>query len=509
MYLINGLISIPKISVTSDEGSHIDYGLRFIQGDPNRYNAEKDNSKMPINILNTLPRVVEQLANTNLEKTDYGHSDAVNGRYITLLFSVLTILLIFIWATDLFGVNAGLFAAFLFSWCPNNLAAATLSTTDAYSSFFLTATLYFFYKYCNNINTRNFIYFSIFIALSQLAKQSLFHLYPLCLLSLIGYFIYNKTSINYKLVGTSVLIFGAINFLILNAGFLFNKMFIPIGQYHFMSNAFLDIQHTLPKNWVVPFTKAFVDGLDMVKYYNQIGGGRTGIIESSFGNVTILNHSSTGGSFWYFYFVSIWFKTPIPYFILFISALSISYRNKFANFKNSLFFLLLPAAYFIFTLNFFYNTQCGIRHIIFIYPLLIIFSSQLIIYLHSKWIKVATTLLCLWLIISVTIYKENCFAYTNEFILNKTYAYKKVGASNLNIGQAKYILRNYLNKNPSVTVAPVTPSIGTFVVSVDNYLNIWNDDKNKWLKNIEPIASIANGVYLIIKVTPQKLADVK
>jgi hypothetical protein len=44
--------------------------------------------------------------------------------------------------------------------------------------------------------------------------------------------------------------------------------------------------------------KPFVTGLDMAKYYDQIGGGYDGI--SSFGKVTILNNETTGGSFWYY-----------------------------------------------------------------------------------------------------------------------------------------------------------------------------------------------------------------
>ncbi|MBL0146738.1 MAG: glycosyltransferase family 39 protein [Chitinophagaceae bacterium] len=238
VYLINGIVIIPKLSITSDEGSHLDYGLRFIQGDPNRYLAEKDNSKMPINVLNTIPRVFEQLSNKNLHKADGGDGDVLNGRYVTLFFSVLSILLIFVWASDLYGKNAGVFAAFLFSWCPNNLAAATLTTTDAYATFFFTATLYCLYKWCKSSTVKNLVYFSIFIALSQLAKQSLFHLYPLCAMLVIGYAFYKKSKPNYTSLTKGLLIFGAINFIILNAGFLFNKMFVPLGDYHFMSNMF-------------------------------------------------------------------------------------------------------------------------------------------------------------------------------------------------------------------------------------------------------------------------------
>ena len=53
----------------------------------------------------------------------------------------------------------------------------------------------------------------------------------------------------------------------------------------------------------------------MAKYYDQVGGGVEGT--SSFGKPTILGQARTGGSFWYYYFVALFFKTPVTYIVLF------------------------------------------------------------------------------------------------------------------------------------------------------------------------------------------------
>jgi hypothetical protein len=96
-----------------------------------------------------------------------------------------------------------------------------------------------------------------------------------------------------------------------------------------------------------------------------------------------------------------------------------------------------------------YNTQCGIRHIIFIYPLLFIFCGIIFKYAKEKRELMFIIGLCLWLLMSVGQYFNNYYPYTNEFIGDKKNAYRYVGASNLNFGQAGYLVKDYLQKHPA------------------------------------------------------------
>jgi hypothetical protein len=500
-YLFNGIYSIHHLSITFDEGRHYSYGKRVIKGDPERYNSEQDNSKMPISAINTLPRVAEQIYFKGLVKKDNGRSDIVNGRYITLLFSVLTILLVYKWARQLYGPTAGLFAAVLMSICPNNLANAVLVTTDAYSSFFLLACMYFFWRFCNSSSVKDFIWLSAALAVSQLAKQSLAHVYIIVLTGFIIYWLASDQKVNWPIVLKNTLLMIVIGWLIINAGFLFYKPFMQLGDYHFMSHFFLQLHQILPAHLPVPMSKAFITGLDMAKYYDEIGGGRTGTPESSFGNVNILGQSRTGGGFWYYYFVSFFYKTPIPVLILMVWTFYYFVRktNKRSFFKNEL-FLFLPVVYFLVLFNFFYNTQCGIRHIIFIYPLLFIFISGLVRYITSVKQKFLLFLSSLYLVISVLFYYKNYFAYTNEFIVNKTNGYRIVGSSNINFNQGYFYLKEYLKEHPEVRYAPATAEHGKFVVMLDEFLDVWNTHKYSWLSNYQPSDNVANGCYLIFDI---------
>ena len=504
-YLFNGTVYIRSQSITSDEGSFVDYAIRYLKGSPERIYPITDNSKMPVSAINLLPRAIEQLLHGSVTKNDWGRSDIIHGRFVTLIISTLTILLVFLWGKELYGVWAGLFSAFLMSFCPNNLSNAGLVTTDSYSVLFLLLTMYLLWKFCTLKSSRFYLLFSISVALSQLVKQSLFHLYVLAPLCIAFYDWLQGNKFNFKLFLKRLLIFSVINLLIINLGYFFNGSFTTLGDYHFMSNLFQGLQQIFPASLSLPFPKPFVDGLDMAKYYDQVGGGIDKV--SSFGKVTILGEAKTAGSFWYYYFVSIFYKTPIAYFVFFVWNSIILFRERnFKTFIGKEFFLLVPVVYFLLLMSFLYQTQCGLRHIIFIYPFIFIFSGAIIKYVANKRVAVFIAVLLLFLIASVGIYWGNYFPYTNEFITDKKMAYTKVGASNLEFLQGGYFALDYLSKHPETSWAPKDPQKGNFIISLENYMDIWNRHEFDWIEKITPYGHIAYN-YLLINVTDKDLTS--
>lgn len=498
-YFFNAVSYLQQQSITSDEGSFVDYAIRYVKGDPERiHHPRSDNSKMPVSALNLIPRITEQVLGAVKEKNDWGFSDTMNGRYVTLIISLLTILLVFKWARELYGEKAGLFAAFLMSFCPNNLSNAALVTTDSYSSLFLLLSMYLLWKFCTLKSSRYLIYFSIAVALSQLVKQSLFHLYVLAPLCLMLYFSFNKDKFNWALFGKRLLIFSLINLVIINAGYYFFQSFTSLGEYTFMSNLFQSLQAGLPHWLPLPFPKPFVDGLDMAKYYDQLGGGIDKV--SSFGKPTILGEARTQGSFWYYYFVTAFYKTPIAYFIFFLwSAILLVRKTTISRFVAREFFILAPVVYFLLLLSFFYKTQCGIRHMIFIYPFIFIFAAGFVPYLKTLLSKLFFAAVCFFLVISVFRYWNNYYPYTNEFILDKKMAYTKVGAGNLEFHQAYYFAKKYMQKHPDVEFAPLQPKPGRFLITTEDYLDVFNRHKFDWIAPFKPIDHVAYS-YLLIQV---------
>lgn len=495
-YFFNGIHYLRSQSITSDEASFMDYTIRFLKGQPDRTHPRTDNSKMPVIVLNTLPRVAQDIINPGQEKTDGGASDILNGRYVTLIVSAFSILLVFGWSRELYGEKAGLFSAFLFSVCPNNLANAGLVTTDSYAVFFLLLGMYLLWKFCLVKSNRYFILFSLVVALSQLVKQSLFHFYVLAPLCLLTYYLVNRHPFRWRIFTKRLLIFLVINFVIINAGYYFHQSFRAAGDYTFMSSLFQALQSVFPASFPIPFPVPFTEGLDMAKYYDQVGGGIDKL--SSFGKVTILGRARTGDGFWYYYFVSLFYKTPIAY-LIFIGwgLISLFRKTNLLGFFSREFFLLAPVIYFLVLMSFFYQTQCGIRHIIFIFPFLFIFSGILIRHLSGAATKIICGLICLYLLLSVLRYWGNYFPYTNEFILDKKMAYAKVGTANLEFQQGYFFAQDYMKDHPDVQWAPKQATSGKFIISTEDYLDIWNRKEFEWISRYPPSGHVAYNYLLI------------
>lgn len=497
-YFFNGVSYLRQQSITSDEGAFMGYTIRFLKGQPERISPRGDHSRMPVNTLNLIPRIAEQTFGTVKQKSDWGYSDTMNGRYVTLIISILIILLVYKWANELYGEKAGLFAALLMSLCPNSLSNAALVTTDCYSSLFLLLSMYLLWKFCLLKHNKYFIYFSIAVALSQLVKQSLFHLYVLAPVCMMIFIVLNKERFKWVLFGKRLLIFILINIVIINAGFYFYRSFTTLGEYTFMSHLFQSVQAGLPHWLPLPFPKPFVDGLDMAKYYDQFGGGVNKV--SSFGKPTILGESRNQGSFWYYYFVTIFYKTPIAYFIFFFwGAVLLAAKTRMRRFVTREFFLLAPVVYFLVLMNFFYQTQIGIRQLIFIYPFIFIFAAGIVPHLKSLFSKCLLAIVCLFLVISVFRYWSNYYPYTNEFILDKKMAYMKVGTGNLEFHQGYFFAKRYMEKHPDVQFVPEQPRAGRFLIDTEQYLDVWNRHKYDWITSFKPIDHVAYS-YLLIKV---------
>ena len=501
-YIINGIVYLRHQSITADEGTFMSYAIRYVKGQPQRVTPITDNSKMPVAALNLLPRIAEEIfTRGDKQKADWGFSDTMHGRYVTLAISIFTILLVFTWSKELYGKWAGLFSAFLMSFCPNNMANAGLVTTDSYAVLFLLLSMYLLWKFCRIRTTKYFILFSCAVAASQLVKQSLFHLYLLVPFCMLIYFSFYREKFRFNLFATRLLVFIAINLLIINVGYYFSGSFTRLENYHFMSNLFQSLQQVFPSSLPLPFPKPFVDGLDMAKYYDQVGGGVQGL--SSFGSPTILGEARTGGSFWYYYFVALFFKTPLTYIIFFFASAWLLFRHSsFRRFIAKEFFLLAPVLYYLVLMSFFYKTQCGLRHIIFIYPFIFIFSGSLLRYLRNRYSQGIALLLSIFLVISVLRYWGNYYPYTNELVGDKKTAYLKVGAANLEFHQGYYFAQSYMRKHKDVEWAPRNPKNGKFIINTQDYLDVWNSHEYDWIKKYKPVGHVAYN-YLLVEVTQE------
>lgn len=485
IFLVNGLIYIPRQSITYDEGNHYNYASRFVKGSPEKIKPYDDASTMPFSALNTIPRIIEQLFNRTLKKTDNGKEDIINGRYVTLLISLLIGWYVYRWSRDLYGENAGLLSLFLYTFCPNISAYAGLVTTDVYSALFTIAPLFYFWKYTRTEQKKDLIWFSILLAVAQLTKQSLTYLYPLfIILVVIVYFQKpNVKAFKVKNLLRAILLVTVIQLAVINLGFQFNHTGQPLRNYEFKSRFFNHLKQGVGffAEVPLPLPVPYLQGLDYTKNMDEWGGGANLITPYSY----LFGERRMKTGFKYYYLVVSFYKIPIAIlvFILVSIILMIKRKPRFLFYDKEL-YPVFTIIFFLAYFNLFYNSQVGIRHILLILPLLFVICGIIVQRLcdrNSGRIFVLAN--CLYGILSFYYYFPHLISYTNEFITDKKMAYKIMADSNLDYGHGNNYLNKFLMDHPSTSYAPKTPKAGRFIISVNDLVDVSGKRNYHWLRD--------------------------
>ncbi len=276
-------------------------------------------------------------------------------------------------------------------------------------------------------------------------------------------------------------------------------MFFPLDKYSYRSGAFSQLTEMLGRlaGYIyIPLPSSYFRSIDIVMYFDNLGGGLPGSLN---GKPYILGQYNAHG-FWYYYLVSFLFKVPIPFIIILIAGLILYCKEfKSGQFIQREVFLAVPVVYYLVYMSCFYSTQIGIRHILIIFPFLFVFAGYLfqrIIASAYRWI---IPVMMVWELISVGSYFPHFLPYTNEFILQKKNAYKKIADTNLCYREGRRYLNEYLATHKNAVYRPKGPVSGLVVVEVNDFLGIQEnsiDSTYQWLKDYEPVDHI-HSQYLI------------
>ncbi|MEP7374235.1 MAG: glycosyltransferase family 39 protein [Chitinophagaceae bacterium] len=502
VYFINGIIVINLNSVASDETDHMYYGLRMLKGQPQKINPYEDGSTMPISAFNALPRGIEQILHPGLTKTDGGISDAIHGRYMTLLICVLAGFFVYRWSKEMFGEKAGLFSLFLFVFCPNLQANIPLVGTDAYAMLFTLSSAYYFRKFILYSGWRNFILFSIQIGLAQIAKQSLF-LLPIFFGVMAVILLLQRGSLieRFKINIGRLAVFTLIVLFIINIAFLFNGTGQSLIEYHFRSDTFLHIQQWQLINRIpLPLPVPFIDGFDMVKHMLSMGSGNPEVSGRSY----LLGNYFTGNALWYYYSVIILFKTPLTVLLMLAAVFIAYFKNPFS--KTNFFatgFTLLLAFFFLIFISLNNTSQHGLRHLLMIYPLFYVCLGQLMTWKLFQS-KITLTAIVAYSLVTFYFYFPNLLSYTNELIWDKKNAYKVLASTNIDHGQCNIALTDYLSNHTDIKWPGSVPVAGEFILGINEYLDVKMTGKYTWLRNFKPYDHVDH-CYLLFRISETDL----
>ena len=504
VYLINGLIAIPRNSITYDEMDHWSYGKRILMRKTDKIYPFDDASAMPVSGLNAIPRAVQQLSNPGLLKTDGGLSDIMNGRYVTLIVCLLTGFFIYTWSKQLFGEKGGLLSLFLFVFCPNLNGHGILLTTDAYTALFTVMTAYFYWKFIKRSGWKYFLAFCISLAVAQIVKYSMIHLYVF--LSIVSLFVLIKRGTilsGFKRNLLRLIVLKIIILFIINLGFLFNHPGKNLDDLKMSSQTFTKLQNSFIGSIPLPVPEPYIVGLDQTTYMNELGAGDPNVSDANY----LLGKKRAGMGFWYYYLVVFVFKTPLTALSFLLAAIIFLFvRDKNQGHPSTMVFLLSMIFYFLLVLGFQNNVQIGIRHALMIYPLLYVVCGFIVqLPFYQKRTKLLSSLLVVYSLATYYYFFPNLISYSNELIPIKKDVYKVMADSNLDFGQGWYSLDKYLKSHPDVHLMADKPGEGKFVIGVNDYLDLKGRNEFYWVHNLKPVAQI-NHCFLLFYVTA---ADIK
>jgi len=480
---------IGKQNITSDEPSYIEYSKRWLHGNPARIEP-LDDSKTPVISIVWLPRIVHQIINLSYQRDDFGKKDQQEGRYMMIVFSIISIIYLYKFCR-LLQLKNWLIIFLFFIADPLIIAYSVLINSDLLSGLILLATLYHLHKYLyQNIN-KDFFYSCILLGTGLVTKHTFLFFVPAFWVVIF----FTKRKVEWK----KIFQFAGIILIVINVWFYFHHSFKSLGSYHFQSIAFNNLQQFFSfLSWLpIPVPETYLQSMDLLQYHAQLGGS----LDNTYPGVYILGNVKLHGGFWYYYLVSLWYKFPLS--ILFFLAIGFVWLLiKLNTAFKKYWIIIFSIFYFFIVLSFFNSFQIGIRHLLIVLPLIYLLLAALINKLwmyKTKWLVVA---MWLFMIFSVGKFYPDIIPYTNELIVNKSKVYETLMDSSIDYGQGGLDAKKFLQQNTDYRLPNATFQKGNYFVSMNDIIlhKMQNDTSWNWLiKHYTPTSTLRN-VYLLYNV---------
>ena len=521
LLLLLHITSLRHKGLTTDELLHYQYGDRVLHSSPRR-SGVTDSSTMPFSSLHAMTsESIAILANTSGFSVDTSWVAQIKrGRYATIILSLFLALYVFVWSYQLYGRQGALLSLSLYVFDPNFLAHGQLVTADLPAALMITIALYHFWRFLKVGGKERALLSATTLGLSQLAKYSCVYLYPIFLVT--GA-IYQRSRIaaesgicswhrnpicSVRRWSTITALFAGVSIVIINVGFGFDGFGTPLSKYNFKDSFFKRLQATsIVANLPVPLPVPYLQGLDLCKFEEKMGKGWGNIYMA--GKLRMNHHDGTLRGFPGYYFYAALFKVPIATQFIFLVALFGYFwrRDEAASARRrEEVFLIVPTLLYWVYFNFLFNAQIGIRHVLPVFALGIIFCGRFLAKPESKLRKCAAVVLVSCVAASTLSYHPHFISYFNEFVLDRKLAYRRLADSNLDWRGNEWYLAEYLRRLPGTIVDPRKLQAGRIVVPVNALVGVNRDpEEYRWLReHFAPVDHIAYS-FLVYDVPKEML----
>lgn len=459
LFLVQNIAEMRRESCTNDEVAHLPAGLSYLLKRDFRMNPEhppliKVLAALPVLALH--PKTVFDNASWSDPKNQYGFgyeflyaNDADRllfwGRMPIVLLSVLLGFYVFLWAAQLYGPPAGLFALGLFAFCPNIIAHAHLVTMDLGLSAFLFISFYHLWRHLEKKEKRSLYWSALAMGAALASKFSAIVLFPIAIL-LLWIMARDKAAGTYENLNIST---GSKESLTKDHRKSRNKIrsqpsgFTSILWSHLRFNG-------------APWTSILVyAGLaTLVVQLSYVG--RSYDLTIFFKGLAQVNKnhnpnfpyylfgSMKVGGWWYYFLAAFLVKATVPFVILVFSSITALLLNL-RHYAKKAAYLVLPAALF-FGATSLLADPLGIRYVLPAFPFLMVFSSGLIREWSQRKLAVwGMWALLGWHIISSGAAFPNHIPYFNELVGGPAHGTEWLDDSNLDWGQELKTLKKELD----------------------------------------------------------------
>ncbi len=450
VHLALGVHCARRFSVTHDEYWHLPAGLAVLK--TGRFDAENLNpplsrawSALPLAMLgvslgepaapNDSTALGDHFLIENLARYNEFYAYA---RFMNLVWSVLTGLVIVVWGRELFGEGAAVVGAALWFLCPVVLSNAVLVTPDLCTAFFFIATPYAAWRFACEPTGRRALAVGVLLGLAQLSKFTCVVLYPIVFAEWIVVRCRGRLEpVRWRRSAGQWLAALIVSLFVLNAGYLFRGTGQPLNSYQFASDTLATIAtaaQPIGGVWV-PAPRDYVTGFDRQRSIMEV-----------LHPVYLDEELWVGGGFRDYYFWTCAYKWPHAIQALVLTALaSCLFTRVGRRHWRAHAALLLPAALMVGIASA-SHMQLGIRYILPAFPLVYLFTGHLGAWLTQprwNWRKIWVGV-CLAALPCGLRYHPHHLAYFNELSGGPVDGSNHLLDSNIDWGQDLRELHEYL-----------------------------------------------------------------
>lgn len=363
-----------------------------------------------------------------------------------ILLTIVTGVLVFIFARWLFGSRTAVLAVALFSLEPTFLGHGRVVQTDAPAAFGYLLFFLALYLYSRQQTWRGALWLGAAAALAILAK------YSMLLVGLVlapAFVIFWWRSFNRRAIAAHAVVTLASLLLVINAAYFFKHAPLDATEPAWIASNFPSYGQAVTftvdaLSYLVP--KEFLLGICF-----QIIHNRQGHSASLLGM-----YSQTG--WWYYFPVAMGLKLTLPFLLLSLGSVFWACKRMVANRELKFLWLLVPAAiYLIFVL--FSHINIGVRYMLPMFPFLIILSAwlldQLLEFKTSRMASATVLILLGWILFEAIRAYPNHISYMNQ-VASRAPHWWYLSDSNVEWGDDLHALAQYLQQKGERRVQDAT-----------------------------------------------------